>query len=205
MFATANKRRQSPVVVSDSEMKDATLSRTEHEAQIAATMTRNNPEAVDDILSREMQQLSFVTRSEINEEVHGVRCLAPEETPELLATSMERLMEELDKLKEQGKAQAYKDACEIENSYIHTAKFRLRFLRAELFDPKKAAARMATFLDFYVEFFGAFVLERPLQMSDLNRQDLEVLRCGDTQPLPFRDRSAYSLQQMSWFWILCDA
>ncbi|KAL3917529.1 MAG: hypothetical protein SGILL_004668, partial [Bacillariaceae sp.] len=172
----------------DNDEESKIVSRTEHEKQIGAIMTVN-PKAVDDILSREMQQLSFMTRSEINEEVHGVRCLSPEESEELRDKSIERLLQELKSLEAQGKAKAYAQASSIPHSYIHTIKFQLKFLRAELYEPKKAAVRMAQFLDIMLEFFGPFALERPLQFADLKKQDIEVLRGGDVQPLPFRDRS----------------
>lgn len=148
-----------------------------------------NPATVDDILSKELQQLSFVTRTEINEEVHGVRCLSPEESPKLLRESLQHIQEELSSLREQGTAKAYDQALQHTQSYIHEIDIRLRFLRAELYDPKKAAERMALFLDVLLEFYGPIVLERPLQITDLTKQDMEVLRGGDLQPLPFRDRS----------------
>jgi hypothetical protein len=33
------------------------------------------------------------------------------------------------------------------------------------------------------------ILQRPMQLSDLGKDGLDCLRCGDYQPLPFRDRS----------------
>ncbi|KAG7373366.1 hypothetical protein IV203_034090 [Nitzschia inconspicua] len=148
-----------------------------------------NPETVDDILSKELQQLSFVTRTEINEEVHGVLCLSPEETPELLQESLQQLHQELSVLRQSGKACAYEQACQHAHSYVHASDFRLRFLRAELHDPIKAAVRMSLFLDLLLEFFGSNVLERPLRITDLTKQEMDILREGDLQPLPFRDRS----------------
>jgi hypothetical protein len=186
---TTFHKRRSPIAADRGGIAEASLSRSDHEEEIAALIVKRTPEALDDILSRELQQLSFVTRSEINEEVHGVRCLAPEETPELWRESLERLKSELEQLKSSGIARAYAQACDIPDSYIHKSKFQLKFLRAELFNSKKAAVRITTFLELYMEFFGPFILERPLQLSDLNKQDLEVLRGGDMQPLPFRDRS----------------
>lgn len=153
-----------------------------------------NPETVDDMLSKELQQLSFATRSEINEEVHGVRCLAPEETPALLQESLQRLQEELSLLQRQNKAPAYDQTlCRYPHSYIHQVDFKLRFLRAELFDCSKAAVRMSLFLDLLLEFFGQISLERPIQLTDLSKTDMDVLRGGDIQPLPFRDRSGRRL------------
>ena len=45
-------------------------------------------QAVDNLLSKELLQLSLKDRTAIQEEIHGVKCLAPEETPELLEASL---------------------------------------------------------------------------------------------------------------------
>ena len=44
--------------------------------------------AVDNMLSKELNQLSVKDRNALVEEIHGVRSLAPEETPELIATRL---------------------------------------------------------------------------------------------------------------------
>lgn len=146
-----------------------------------------DPRAVDDILSQELSLLSFADRNAINEEIHGVRCLAPEETPELLQNALSQLMTELSLFP---RKDAYDQACLLyPKSYIHSDEFRLRFLRYELMNPKAAAQRMVTFLDGAVELFGTQILERPLQMYDLGKDGMEMMRTGYYQCLPFRDRS----------------
>lgn len=50
-----------------------------------------NPDYVDSLLSEELRQLDFKTRDEIQEEVHGVRSLARQETPELIERSLKKL------------------------------------------------------------------------------------------------------------------
>ena len=44
--------------------------------------------SIDNSLSKELLKLSFKDRTAIEEEIHGVRCLAPEETPELLECAL---------------------------------------------------------------------------------------------------------------------
>ncbi|KAG7340694.1 hypothetical protein IV203_024237 [Nitzschia inconspicua] len=150
--------------------------------------TFRDPRAVDDFLSRELSQLSFKDRSAINEEIHGVKCLAPEETPELVRNSLCQLMDELRTTR--SPKDAYDQACFLfPHSYIHTDEFRLRFLRYELMNPKTAAQRIVTFLECAVELFGTQILERPIQLSDLGRDGMEMMRLGHYQCLPFRDRS----------------
>ena len=43
---------------------------------------------IDDLLSRELLEMSLQDRNAITEEIHGVQTLAPEETPEKLATAV---------------------------------------------------------------------------------------------------------------------
>ena len=77
----------------------------------------------------------------------------------------------------------------INNSFVNGADFRLRFLRADLFDAKRAAKRLVNYLDFARELFGDFVLRRPIKITDLSREEMEFLRCGNTQLCPFPDRT----------------
>jgi hypothetical protein len=51
---------------------------------------------VDDLLAKEMMRLSVKDRNDIQEEIHGVKCLAVDETPELIRASLRKLTEEID-------------------------------------------------------------------------------------------------------------
>ena len=77
--------------------------------------------------------------------------------------------------------------------YVQDIDIRLRFLRCELFNISKAAVRMLTYLDLTRELFGNVVLKRPIQLSDLGKLEVEMLRLGDAQPISFRDRSGRRL------------
>lgn len=149
------------------------------------------PQAVNNLLSQELLQLSLQDRNAILEEIHGVKCLAPEETPELLEESLFQLglaLENDDFIPPHQK-QAYIKSQQYQNSYVYHDDFRLRFLRFTLFDPKEAAEKIIKFLDIALELFGEFALERPVQLSDFDARDLKYLREGEFQFLPFRDRS----------------
>jgi len=73
--------------------------------------------------------------------------------------------------------------------YVNTTEFRLKFLRCELFDARKAAIRMIKYLDLMVELFGLFALHRKIKLSDFSKHELQILRAGYFQIFPFRDRS----------------
>ena len=141
---------------------------------------------VDDILSKGLLQLSLQDRNAINEEIHGVQTLSPEETPDMLTKALRDLQFEIDN--NQNKA-AYDRSQQFPNTYVNSIDFRLRFLRCDLFDEKKAAKKLLKFLDLISEIFGDFVLRRSIQMSDFSRDEMQFFRVGHFQLLPYRDRS----------------
>eukprot|EP00537_Pseudo-nitzschia_pungens_P010782 CAMPEP_0172385840 /NCGR_PEP_ID=MMETSP1061-20121228/3452_1 /TAXON_ID=37318 /ORGANISM="Pseudo-nitzschia pungens, Strain cf. pungens" /LENGTH=554 /DNA_ID=CAMNT_0013114997 /DNA_START=285 /DNA_END=1952 /DNA_ORIENTATION=+ len=75
------------------------------------------------------------------------------------------------------------------SAYVNCMEFRLRFLRCEDFDAKKAAIRMMKYLNLVYELFGYFALFRPIKLSDFTRRELKILQSGWLQVLPYRDRS----------------
>jgi hypothetical protein len=156
---------------------------------------------VDNVLSKELMKLSVQDRNDIQEEIHGVRCMAPTETPELLKQSLEQLQWEIDNTvplyqkhaylqsqKQSANANSANIVNSIPSTYVNTAEFRLRFLRCELFDVRKAAHRMTKFLNLVLELWGNFALQRPIQITDFSKQELKQLRKGKYQFLPYRDR-----------------
>ena len=55
-----------------------------------------DPIAVEEMLTKEMLSLSFKDRNDIQEEIHGVKCLAVEEGSELIEVSLREMARELD-------------------------------------------------------------------------------------------------------------
>lgn len=141
---------------------------------------------VDDILSNQLLQLSLQDRNAINEEIHGVQTFAPEETSEMLTEALRNMDIEINNIL---RKDAFVRSQEFPNTYVNSADFRLRFLRSDLFDVKKAANKMVAFLDLVSELFGDFALRRQIQMSDFSREEMQVFRTGHLQLLPYRDRS----------------
>lgn len=151
----------------------------------------DDAKAVDSLLSRELFRLSMNERNAMEEEIHGVHCRAPQETPELLESSLKKLSSilESDQMIPPHQKQAYLRSQKIPTTYINSKEFRLRFLRLELFDVAKAAKKMVLFLDTAVFHFGDIVLKRPVCLRDFDKKDLQMLRSGMVQLLPFRDQS----------------
>ena len=65
--------------------------------------------AVDDLLSRELLKLSLNDRTAIHEEIHGVRCLAVQETPELIVAALIEFQTEF-------KDSKFQQICKFKNS-----------------------------------------------------------------------------------------
>ncbi len=143
--------------------------------------------AVDKMLSRELNKISFIDRNAINEEVHGVRNLAAVETPQLIEKSLRAMQVEIDQINQKV---AYEQAVNVMQSQwvLQDPNLKLRFLRSERFDVTKAACRFVRFWDVVLEYYGSVALQRPIRMSDLGKEEMELLRSGEYQLLPFRDR-----------------
>ncbi len=140
------------------------------------------------IINKEMLKYDINERNAIYEEVHGVGNICPDESvPGMVETALYNLMQEVKKLPAE-RQKVYQRSLKTPHSYVHTRAFKLRFLRAELFDPKGAANRLITFLEAAVELFGEYTLQRPIQLTDFSKKELKVMNTGRVQLLPYRDR-----------------
>ena len=188
-----------------------------------STTTENEQEeehdpisVVDTLLAKELNGLSFQDRNNINEEIHGVSCLAIEETPDLVERAMAHLQLEIDTQIGPNEKRAYLQSQQppplpnenygtpittsttsattttttsTTTTYVNSYDFRLRFLRIELFDIQRAALKLVSYLNTVWELFGIYALYRPIQLSDFSDAELQKFRLGNLQLLPFRDRS----------------
>jgi hypothetical protein len=146
---------------------------------------------VDQHLSKELESLSFKERSQIQEEIHGVFNLSPQESPEMVDEAIANMEQHLNNIQ---RKPIYDQLSPF--SYLHTKEWKLRFLRCELFDSKKAAERLVRFTEYMEMEYDIEVLERPLTMTDLKTKNgksgkeiMNSFRSGHTQLFPFRDRS----------------
>jgi len=167
-----------------------------------------DPEEVNIMLAKELNKLTFNSRESINEEIHGVSCLAPKETPELLETALNKLSSAIEDIPCADK-QAFIQSQELfpNNRYVNDRRFRLMFLRCELFDVKRAAIRLVRYLDFVIEIFDnkKELLARPIRLSDLNPTSMKLLRSGCLQLLPVRDSAGRRVFAVTAFKLHYDA
>lgn len=177
----------------------------------------NETGSIDDQIAQDFTKLSFHDRNAIYEEIHGVHNPAPDETPEMLANTLHQLSLEIAAIPHKpafDKSQQWNSLCNsfptidctqsiysynkttiaagTHTTYVNTVDFRLRFLRCELFDAKKAAIRIVNYLEMIHDLYGGDeeLLRRPIGLIDLKtKEERECLRSGFHQLLPFRDRS----------------
>jgi len=159
----------------------------------AKEIVYKSPHSVDQILSEGLMQLSMKDRNVVEEEIHGVSTLAPSttESPDLVETSLQELSTELSKIPEDKKV-AYMESQLFQNTYVNTPEFRLRFLRCELFDVKRAAKKIVKFLDYASHLFGPAVLQRPMGMVDFTTEEKKWMQ--NFQILPYRDQSGRAIR-----------
>ncbi len=141
-------------------------------------------------LSKSLMRLNFEHRNIIREEVHGVQSMERHETCDLIGESLQRMEIELNRIvsSTRNHPHAFEDARSLPNTFVNDRDFRLKFLRAELFDPIKAADRMIVHLDYLLHLFGHRAMVEPLNGSFLDNEETTALRKGYIQVMPFRDR-----------------
>jgi hypothetical protein len=78
-------------------------------------------------------------------------------------------------------------------SYVEDPDLRLKFIRADRYDTRKAAGRFIRFFDFKMELFGEKALARSITWNDLKPEDQAMLKEGYMQRLPIRDRAGRAI------------
>ena len=139
--------------------------------------------AADALIAQQLTDLSKKEREKVLYDVHGIP-YPIDESPEMITESLKELEEELEKLPDK---EAYNIAKSMNPDYVSNRDFRIRFLRADLFNTKDAALRIARHFECKVELFGREKLCKDIVQDDLNEDDIEALYSGFFQILPFRD------------------
>ncbi len=162
-----------------------------------------DPLQMDKLIAKEIEGLSLKERNALYEEIHGVSTMAPEESPELIHESLDTFQQELGKMDTKS-MQSYNiiannqdDRSTFSRNMIQGDEFRLRFLRSEFFDAKKAARRMLHFLDILQELWGEDELkgfDGTMDFFLAKDSEQASFRMGLLQLLPFRDRSGRKIQ-----------
>ena len=168
---------------------------------VAATLATNVTIDNDEILlSKELLKMKCTDRNDIEEEIHGVRCLCPAEdessSPHFLHERLQQLHEEIEHCIPPHEKVSYQNILRVRaSSYVTSTAFRLQVLRCALFDVRKAAHQLCAFCNTIEEYFGSTeILLQPsgcdIQLTSLfTTKEIKLMRKGLYQFLPFRDRS----------------
>lgn len=124
-------------------------------------------EAVSNLLAEEMSKLSLKEQYCINQDVNGRNVLASAEPLELSSIGLEALDEQL--RTRDGDFRCYRSAEKMRSKMIKGLEFRLKFARAEHFDPVKAATRIENYLKIVSKHFGDEKLKTPIKLTDLDK------------------------------------
>jgi hypothetical protein len=140
--------------------------------------------SIESSLPVELYKLSLAEREKAYYDLHGVAVVV-EERPAFIDKCLADLESEICKLEDN--KNAYEMAKKVNPEYICGRGFRLKFLRADRFVTKNAAIRLLGFLEEKLKLFGPKPLARELLLSDLNQDDMVLLRSGFFSIVPIRD------------------
>jgi hypothetical protein len=147
---------------------------------------------VDALMAQELSAMSIQERERCYYDIHGISD-AVDETPEFIDERLAKLDKELAQISEKVNFQL----AESQNKeYTSCRRFRLKFLRAESFNPKQAAERLVRFFDEKWKLFGPGKLTKDIKLSDLDEFDRRCLESGIGQLLPRRDSGGRTI--LAW-------
>lgn len=140
-------------------------------------------------IARALNQIPATKRDQELNDFHGVAD-NQEEEKEYIAKHLHLFNVELEKIKEK---RAYFIAKGQSKKYVSNSKFRLKFLRADQFDAKKAAARFVSHFERKLELFGKAKLTIDITLRDLQQEDIDYLKSGFQLLLSEKDSTGRSV------------
>eukprot|EP00529_Nitzschia_sp_RCC80_P022304 CAMPEP_0113451484 /NCGR_PEP_ID=MMETSP0014_2-20120614/6361_1 /TAXON_ID=2857 /ORGANISM="Nitzschia sp." /LENGTH=478 /DNA_ID=CAMNT_0000342839 /DNA_START=182 /DNA_END=1618 /DNA_ORIENTATION=- /assembly_acc=CAM_ASM_000159 len=145
----------------------------------------------DVMLAREMNSLSMKERNEVLADIHGVVDYSQSKEIEEDDGLMDSKLQEMDKaLAENFKPAdrvAYDRALFLSPRFVANKDFRKAFLRADRYDPTKAAVRYMKYFQNKLLLFGEEKLCKRVEWNDLDKDDQDELMTGSYQILPEPD------------------
>jgi hypothetical protein len=145
-------------------------------------------EQLDALYAGDMYDLTLKERDQVYLDVHGVAD-AIEETADFVQEHRSQLLHALDSLVGDPRktTAAFEQALEQNSAYVKSEKMHVTFLRADRWDPKRAASRMVQFFKAKLKLFGPLRLTHAIRITDLSKEDKKSLESGFFQLLPVRD------------------
>ena len=127
------------------------------------------------LLNNDMKSLTPEERERTMLEIHGVQT-AMHEDPEFIQQCLDEM--ELELHRTTSKQTAYQQALRMSPAYANDRAFRIAFLRADSFNPQRAAKRFVCFFEEKMMLFGKEKLTKHIQLDDLEEEDVQNLDSG---------------------------
>ena len=124
-------------------------------------------EAVSNLIVKEMSQLSLKEQYIIGRDINGMNILAAAEPFELSSMGLKALDKQLEM--KIGDSAFHQSPEHLRCKMIKDVDFRLKFARAESFDPVRAANRLENYLKIVQKHFGDENLKRTIKLTDLDK------------------------------------
>ncbi|CAJ1936696.1 unnamed protein product [Cylindrotheca closterium] len=138
----------------------------------------------EELLASEMSQLSVQERSKAMDDLHCVG-VELQETTEMIQKSLAEFEEAVQKERNP----IYKMAINQNRAYEEDPTFRLRFLRAKLYNVREAVRTMISFLEYKAKYFGDDKVARDITLDDLSEEDKQLMLSGLFHIQDGRDRN----------------
>jgi hypothetical protein len=135
------------------------------------------------VIAEELGKLTLHERGKAYEDVHGIS-IPVVETPELVEEYLRGMELELSRIPNKP---AFDLAILLSEPFVMDRKFRLGFLRAQAFDVRLAASRMARYFETKLELFGQEKLVKTIMLEDLDIETQKAVARGSLTILPTRD------------------
>ena len=143
----------------------------------------------DAMLAQELNEMSAKEREDLMHDVHGV-LPAADEPPEFVASKLKEMEHEVTKICRKKRCPAFDRALFLSPSRVrHDDAFRMMFLRADQWDPARAAQRLILHYEYKLELFGPDKLVKTITLDDFDQDDMDCMKTGAVQFSKTKDRS----------------
>mmetsp|Transcript_27528 Transcript_27528/g.51660 ORF Transcript_27528/g.51660 Transcript_27528/m.51660 type:complete len:464 (-) Transcript_27528:1073-2464(-) len=170
-----------------------------------------------ELAERELLHMKPSERTVVYSDLGGAQHMDPE-WPEGRARALAELEAKV-RAMDENQTKAFRLAQAMAPEYTDSTAFRLKFLRADVFDTEKAARRLVKHFEEKLVLFGREALGRDITLRDFSEDDLDSLACGGLQILPRPDQFGRLIlfsRQVQWkykrhenilrvLWYLCQA
>jgi hypothetical protein len=150
------------------------------------------PSSGEAFIQTEFEKLNTEEQERIFRDLYGLDVSAgqmEEDDPNIIERKVDEMEIEIESIKSKEAYEEAKRKCPE-----HLEKTMLMFLRADLFDAKKAARRLIKYWADKVELFGFDrAMKGHIKQSDLDEADKESLGSGGLQILPGKDRGGRTI------------